>query len=220
MYKTENRVQKGRGVILCEAPSGESGKRLTLLLKERGKITASAPSARKPKSKLLAGSQLFTYADFVFFSNGSFTAVTQIDVIESFAPLRGDYDIFCCAAYFVDICNQFVLSNAPCDDTLLLLLKSFLTLAKDRHAPILTCAVFELKFLQLNGFSPEYDEMYQTRLSDAAKAVLRYVLDSPVSLVYRFTCSTRTAAELKRAADTFIRANLELNLKSRKLLDF
>ena len=220
MFKTENRVSNGRGIVLRETDAGESGKKLVLLLKTAGKMTVSARGARLPKSKFLAGSQLFTYADFVFYNGSSFTAVSQIDVIEGFARIRSDYDAFCCAAYFAEVCDKFILAGDPCDETLRLLLKSLQALSGGRHSVVFICAVFELKFLQLNGFSPEYDMCEAPMLSKEGGAVFMHILNSAVADVYKFGVPEHVAAALKRASGFFMRTHLDLQLKSRKLLDF
>jgi DNA repair protein RecO (recombination protein O) len=146
---------KARGVVLKETPVGESDKIITLLTKERGKISVSARGARKTKSKYLAGTQLFTYSDFVLFDGKRFYSVTQIDIIENFYAIRREYDKLCCGNLFVEMCDKLILENMPCEDILFLLLKALLALARDRTRPQLVSRAFEFKFMQLSGYAPE-----------------------------------------------------------------
>ena len=147
---------KARGIVLKQTPVGESDMYVDLLLKDIGKLSVSARGARKLISKFLAGTQQFTYADFVIYNGGRFNCMSQIDVIEGFYGLRNDYDKFCYGSYFLELCNKAIIPGEECDDVLKLLLKTLSVVSNGKVCPELAARVFELKFLQLNGYFPEY----------------------------------------------------------------
>jgi len=60
------RSYKTDALVLYSRNLGEADRLITLLAWERGKITAVARGARKVKSKLAAGVDLFTYGQYQF----------------------------------------------------------------------------------------------------------------------------------------------------------
>ncbi|MDR1531935.1 MAG: DNA repair protein RecO [Clostridiales bacterium] len=236
---------KVRGVVLRETPVGESDKLITLMTKERGKISVSARGARKTKSKYLAGTQLFTYSDFVLFDGKHFFSVTQIDIIENFYAVRCEYDKLCCGNLFVEMCDKLILENMPCEDVLFLLLKALQALAQGRMRAQLVSRAFEFKFMQLNGYAPELTRCSQCggplpdygpgfgrfgllcedccpeeenpgviRISVETVSVIRYILSTDTSDLFRFNVQGQTARELLAASVIFINAHVEQRIKS------
>ena len=146
---------KARGIVLRERPVGESDKYVDLMLEDIGKLSVSARGARKQTSKFLAGTEQFTYADFVIYNGRKFYTMSQIDIIESFYGLRSDYDKFCYGSYFLEICDKAIIPGDECDDVLKLLLKTLSVLSNGKVQAELAARVFEIKFLHLSGYTPE-----------------------------------------------------------------
>lgn len=237
---------KGRGIVLRELEVGESDKLVTLLLKERGKVTVSARGARKPKSKFMAGTQLFTYSDFVLRDGKTFFSLAQVDVIESFYPIRSDYDKLCHASCFLELTGKILMENMGCDEILLLLLKSLTALQTGRLDNRLVACVFEFKFMQYNGLAPETthcgccegeltepvffgeegcvcrrcrtESRHWTSLSAGALRALRYILGTELANLFRFTVSEAVLRELEHASALYLRTHFDVSLKSKTLL--
>ncbi len=146
---------KARGIIIKEVLVGDNDKSLVILLKDYGKFTVWAKNCRVSKSKLLAGSSLFSYADFIIYDNGKNLSLNQIDIIENFYSLTEDLDALAYGTYFLEFLDKNTQEATPINDIMLLLLKSLLILSKSTViSPKLIAKIFEIKFLQLNGYMP------------------------------------------------------------------
>jgi DNA repair protein RecO (recombination protein O) len=149
---------KDKCVVIKEDGSGEYDKNIVLLLKVRGRVTVFAKGARKPKSKFFAGTQLFCYSEFILFEGNGFLSLSQADVICNFYRLTSDYEKFLSAAYFLELAGKMILPSMPAADALFLLIKALNALSKDLMDKRLVRSVFEIKFMQMEGYSPQLDE--------------------------------------------------------------
>lgn len=148
---------KVKGIVLKELNIGESNKQIIILTKEHGKMLLSAKGARTPKSKFLAGTQLFAYSDFIVFEGKGFFSISQAEIIESFYNLRKDIDRFAYAAYYLELVERTILEDMQCDEIMELLLRTLAVVSKTQYNIKLATRVFELKYLQLSGFMPELE---------------------------------------------------------------
>ena len=148
---------KVRGLVLREYEAGESDKRIMIFCKGQGRLMVYARGARKASSKFMAAAQLFTYADFVLVQGRGFYSLTQADIIESFYPLREDYDRLMAAHLIAEACEKTLWDDIESDALLLLALRSLSVLARGKIAPLQVVCVFLMRFFDAYGLRPQTD---------------------------------------------------------------
>ncbi len=146
---------KTNAIIIRSRPLGESDRLLTLLTRERGKINAVAKGARKTKSKLAAGVDLFVHGQYVLFQGKTLATITQQEIIESFPCLKEEPAAYAYAFYFAELVERILMEGERNTEIYQLLLEGMRSLETGKDYYIQARA-FELKLLSLNGYRPYF----------------------------------------------------------------
>lgn len=103
------------GMVLTAMPVNDYDKRITILTKERGKITAFARGARRPSSQLLAATNPFAFGEFEVFEGRNSYNVTKANIQNYFRELVLDLDAASLAFYFAEFaeyyCQEIMMSG-------------------------------------------------------------------------------------------------------------
>lgn len=143
------------GMVLAAMPVGEYDKRLTILTKERGKISAFAKGARRPTSALLASSQPFSFGEFILYEGKNSYNVVSCDISNYFAELREDMEAIYYGMYFCEFAAYMTKENLEAGEQLKVLYMALRALTKETLPKQLVRYIFELRFLAAGGEMPQ-----------------------------------------------------------------
>ncbi|HEY8417441.1 MAG TPA: DNA repair protein RecO [Limnochordales bacterium] len=147
-------LYKAEGVVLRARNLGEADKIVTFFTHSRGKVEAVARGVRRPRSRLLGPTQLFTYGRYLFFEGKNLDTLSQGEIAESFRPLREDLDRMAYASYVAELVDRSTEAGDR-HEGLFPLLVSVLRLLAASDQLALVARYFELHLLAELGYRPQ-----------------------------------------------------------------
>lgn len=142
------------GMVLNVMPIGEYDKRVTILTKERGKITAFARGARRPTSQLLAATNPFSFGEFEFFEGRSTYNLAKATISNHFRELSEEPETICYGFYFLEMAEYYAQENNDEKELLKLLYQTLRALANAALDNRLVRRIYELRVLLVEGEYP------------------------------------------------------------------
>lgn len=212
------------GMVLNAMPVGDNDKRITILTKERGKITAFARGARRQNSSLLAATNPFSFGEFELYEGKSSYTLSKTSIKNYFRDLVMDFDAAYLGFYFLEFANYYCQENNDEKEMLKLLYQSLRALESPKYPKELVRAVFELKAITINGEGPTVfscihchkkeplqffsvvrggmfcDDCKKSvngvEILDATRYTIQYIVASPIEKLYSFAVSDEVLGEL------------------------
>ncbi|MDE6699775.1 MAG: DNA repair protein RecO [Acetatifactor sp.] len=204
------------GMILKQSPAGEYDRRVCILTRERGKISAFARGARKPGSRLAAATNLFAFGTFRLYAGKNSYTVTEAEISNYFENLMTDYEGAYYGMYFTEVADYYARENNDERELLKLLYQSLRALGADSLPNPLVKCIFELKAIAVNGEFPGVPP--DRNLQESTVYALRYIAESPVEKLYTFTVTQEVLAELAQVASDYGKRFLNHTFKSLEIL--
>lgn len=234
------------GIVLSSTLVGDYDKRLVILTKERGKITAFARGARKPNSPFLGISEPFNFGCFTLLEGFDAYRLLGADVKEYFLDVKNDIEGICYGTYFCDVLEYLSVEGMGDSNILNLLYVTLKALTKKGISNKLVRRIFELKVLALDGeamaaFScvncgkEELSAFYVgangllcgdclkkagkvVMLSQSAIYTIQYVLSAAVNKLYTFQLSEEVWSEFDEVVGLYFEHHISKKFNSLEIL--
>ncbi len=217
------------GMVLNAMPIGEYDRRITILTKEKGKITAFARGARRPVSQLLAATTPFSFGEFELFSGRSTYTLVKAAISNYFRELSQDPVKACYGFYFLEIADFCTQENNDEKEFLKLLYQTLRALSCSAFDSRLVRRIYELRVLLAEGEYPNFYSCQQCGskenliwfsqkrhgmrcschekeerdilLEESALYAIQYILSSGLGKLYTFAVSEDVLLRLEEVVD-------------------
>ena len=236
------------GIVLKQTPIGEYDRRICLLTKEKGKISAFARGARKPGNRLSAATNPFSFGQFKLYAGRDSYTISEADIQNYFPELMSDYVGAYYGMYFAEVADYYTRENNDERQMMKLLYQSLRALTKKSLDRELVRYIYELKIFTYAGEYPEvfhctqcgseeklkYFSMFQNGmvcedckvkakdglvLHPSTVYTMQYIISTEVERLYTFTVSAEVLAELRMVMDRWRERYLDKTMKSLEILE-
>ena len=205
------------GIVIKTEPIGEFDRRVVILTKERGKISAFARASRKPGNRLMAPTNPFSFGQFRLYSGRNSYTLSEAEISNYFEELRQDFTGAYYGMYFLEICDYYGRENNDETGMLKLLYQSLRALTSVKFEDALVRCVFELKIIMINGEFPGIGD--DSSLSESAIYTIDYIMRTPVERIYSFNLSEEVLHELQRFCRKLCTRIMDKDFKSLEILE-
>ncbi|MCR4567828.1 MAG: DNA repair protein RecO [Pseudobutyrivibrio sp.] len=227
------------GIVLSSSDVGEFDKRLVLLTKEDGRVTAFAKGARRPNNPLVAACSPFCFGTFEAYQGRNSYHISKANISNYFRDLVTDYEKVCLGSYFLEVADFLSVEGVDERVRLGLLYQSLKALESGKFSLRLLRNIYDLKTWVIDG---EYPNVFScmgcgkkenlkvfsvkkhgmlcgdcakdesgTEISNSTLFTMQYIVSSKLDKLYTFVLNKETEEEFTR-----ILAAYRLNYRAHK----
>ena len=207
-----------------------------------GKISCVAKGARRPKSALLAGTQMFCFGEYLVYQASQTYHINSVEPIEVFYNLRIDLDKLKYAVHINKIVQDVTHENQNCYKILQLVLNTLYTISETDKNLDMVLGVFKLRLLCILGFTPQVMECTNCKekgdlayfsikdngvkckicgkqdtsviqISESTLNAIKYTVTAPPKKLYSFNLKDEALEEFKLVSKIYFNEKLEKEYK-------
>ena len=236
------------GMVLSTMPIGEYDRRVVILTKEQGKISAFARGARRPNSPLVGAVNPLAFGEFTMYEGRTSYTIQSASITNYFAELREDVVGAYYGFYFLEVADYYAKEYTDEREMLKLLYQSMRALINPHIPNRLVRRIFELKALTVNGQAPQVfqcvicgdkerpavfspakggivcsecsgDVIDGMILDNSTLYSMQYIESTPVVKLYTFTVAENVLAELEKVVDRLMEVYVDRRFNSLEILE-
>lgn len=207
-----------------------------------GKISCVAKGARRPKSALLAGTQMFCFGEYLVYKGSQTYHINSVEPIEVFYNLRIDLDKLKYAVHINKIVQDVTHENQNCYQILQLLLNTLYIISETDKNLDMVLGVFKLRLLCILGFTPQVmkctncqerenltyfslkdngfkckicgkQDTSTVQISESTLNAIKYTITAPPKKLYSFNLKKEGLEEFKLVSKLYFNEKLEKEYK-------
>ena len=186
------------GLVLKTMPIGERDRRVTILTREKGKLSCFARGAARQGSPLMGIARPLVYGKFTLRPGRDADIITAAEGLRFFGTLEADALALCYASYFLELADYFYREFQREEEGLKLLYFALLALEKPELPRELVRRILELKLLVLDG---SYVVSPPLKTHDNCAYTWDYVVRTPVEKLFTFTVGETSLREFAANVD-------------------
>lgn len=212
------------GMVLSAMPVGEYDKRISLLTRERGKVSGFVRGARRANNHMIAAANPFVFGRFEAYEGRNAYTFSKAEVENYFESISTDLSNVYYGSYFLEMAEYYGRENLDESERLKLLYQSLRALGSGKFSSELIKIVYELRTMFINGeypnvyscktcgkkqeigyfsikehsvFCREHAEGKDTvRLSDSVLYAMQFIMCTPIEKLYTFKLTPEAEKEL------------------------
>lgn len=204
------------GMILSQTPIGEYDRRVCILTKERGKISAFAKGARRSGSRFMAATNPFSFGQFKLYEGRNSYNFMEANISNYFEQLRGDYIGAYYGMYFLEIADYYTRENNDEKEMLKLLYQSMRALVHPTLKRELVRSIFEIKAVAVNGEFPGIPT--GQKWENSTVYAVDFIAGAPIEKLYTFTVTSKVLEELMEIGSICRKRYFDKEFKSLEVL--
>ena len=207
-----------------------------------GKISCIAKGARRPKSALLAGTQLLCFGEYMMYRGSNTYNINSCETVEFFYNIRTDLDKLKYAMHVTKIIQDVTTENQNNYKILQLFLNTLYTISELDKDLDLTLSIFKLRLMCYIGFEPmvqrcikcgESDNITgfsmkksgfecitcskldksSIHITESTKNAIKYIVMAPPKKLFSFNLKDESLEELKLISKLYLNEKLEKEYK-------
>ena len=215
---------------------------LTILTPNFGKISCVAKGARRPRSALLAGSQIFCFGEYLMYKGTNTYHINSVEPIEVFYNIRTDLDKLNVAVHINKIVQEVTGENQNCFNIMQLLLNTLYVISETDKNLDLVLSIFKLRLLSILGFRPNVNECVNCKgkedliyfslrdngvkckncgkqdkssitISESTYNAIKYTITAPPKKLFSFSIKDESLEEFKLVTKLYFNEKLEKEYK-------